>query len=307
MEGFGLVKRVFTLSLVLSLMCTQAAFAASAGIWRRWELSPERFSGSSYVPDDKEPVKFDGNVGWTDGLYGKSLCFDGGSSLVLYSGASSGLDLPKDSITVEAWAKTDSWQSWQGIVNFIQDNGTYERGFFLGFINYEIYAGIATKGDSAREPYLEYVRVHTAYELGRWYHIAFSYDGSAMRLYVDGALVDESKALSGPIAYPEKASLVLGSYIDDDEKQPLKGAIREVRIYAGTLTADEIRASKPGAVEPARAVSKGGARVIVVLTGGRTLTGFLTQIIGSVLVVVPEEGGAPLNVPFSDIVAILPL
>lgn len=302
-----MMKRIVVLASILLLMCTQTAFTASAGVWRSWELTPEHFSKSSYNPDGKGPVKFDGTIGWTEGPYGSSLSFDGDSFLVLYSGASSGLDLPKDAITVEAWARTDSWQSWQGIANFVQDNGTYERGFFLGFMNYEIYAGIATKSDTGKDPYLEYVRAHTAYELSRWYHIAFSYDGASMKLYVDGELVDESSAVSGPIAYPENASLVLGSYLDDDEKQPLKGAIREVRIYPSALAADEIKASIPGLIETGEASFEGIVRVIIVLSDGRTVTGLITQVLGSDLMIILEEGAAPKRVPFSDIVAILPL
>ncbi|HOY88844.1 MAG TPA: hypothetical protein PKZ09_03570, partial [Bacillota bacterium] len=69
----------------------------------------------------------------------------------------------------------------------------------------------------------------------------------------------------------------------------------------------EIKASMPGQIETGEASFEGVVRVIIVLSDGRTMTGLITQVLGSDLMIILEEGAAPKRVPFSDIVAILPL
>ena len=41
--------------------------------------------------------------------------------------------LPKEAISVTAWARVDKPIEWGGILGAIQDNGSFERGWLLGY------------------------------------------------------------------------------------------------------------------------------------------------------------------------------
>jgi hypothetical protein len=71
-----------------------------------------------------------------------------------------------------------------------------------------------------------------------WSHLAATYDGSTLRLYVNGAQV-ASKSVTGLISISTDA-LTFGS--DPFYGQYLSGAIDDIRIYNRPLTAVEIQA-----------------------------------------------------------------
>lgn len=80
---------------------------------------------------------------------------------------------------------------------------------------------------------------------GRWVHLAGTFDGQTMRLYVDGKLAGTMERL-GP-AKPNDHYLVIGSY---EVKHPafFAGLVDEVRLYDRALSAEEVaaRAKRPG-------------------------------------------------------------
>jgi predicted phosphodiesterase len=148
--------------------------------------------------------------------------------------------LPKEALTLTAWVRIDAGREWGGIVGCMQGKADAERGFVLGYRNENFYFGLATK-KAGRATYLNGNR--TAYVNGRWYHVAATYDGRAMRLYVNGERdADASTQQSGPILYAPAAPFVIGRYQDDDRDYPLDGAIKEVRVYRRALKDEEIAA-----------------------------------------------------------------
>jgi hypothetical protein len=75
--------------------------------------------------------------------------------------------------------------------------------------------------------------------LGRWYHLAGTFDGQAVRLYVDGVLEGETP-LSTPISYGAHP-LVLGASGDPADPRAIRGSLDEVTIYGRALTDEEVR------------------------------------------------------------------
>ncbi len=146
-------------------------------------------------------------------------------------------NLPKRSMTVEAWARVDQAMTWGGLVGAIQDNGSYERGWLLGFRDSRFCFAVAS---DKKTPKLTYLTEPTDRKLGQWRHIAGVYDGQVMSLYVDGQLVASSKDQQGDILYPPNAVFEIGAYHDDNEYYRLKGAIHEIRLFNRALAADEI-------------------------------------------------------------------
>ena len=214
--------------------------------------------------------------------------------------------MPTKELTIQAWAKIETRASWTGILNYVQDNGSYERGFFLGVVDGRIGGYIATVRDGG-SPRYDWISWDNYFELGRWYHIAFTYDGANMKLYIDGTLVRKSTQAYGDIAYPEQSTFAIGAFMDDNELEHIKGAIREVRLYSRALSADEIKASVPGQIEASPAAgAQGTAGVIVVLKDGTTLSGILVKVEGEEIILSQGTAGQA-RIKFDIILAVLPL
>ncbi len=74
---------------------------------------------------------------------------------------------------------------------------------------------------------------------GRWHHVAATYDGSNVRLYIDG-LQDTSSAYNGGVLQYGSASWALGVW--QNTLEDYLGFIDEVKIYPYARTADQVKA-----------------------------------------------------------------
>jgi outer membrane protein assembly factor BamB len=164
--------------------------------------------------------------------------------------------MPRRTISVEAWVRVDEPQTWGGIVGAIQDNGDFERGWLLGYRDSKFSFALAGADGNGR---LTYLTAKVDFEVRSWSHVAATYDGSTMFLYVDGKPVGESKQQAGDIHYPPQAFYEIGSYHDKDEHHRLRGAIHEVAVYDDVLSPQEIaerHASKASSFpEPVETIS----------------------------------------------------
>jgi len=74
---------------------------------------------------------------------------------------------------------------------------------------------------------------------GAWQHLAYSYDGTSTKAYVDGVLVQQdSVTSSGPILYPASTYsagqggwFTIGAYHDANEYYSFPGAVDELKIW----------------------------------------------------------------------------
>lgn len=81
----------------------------------------------------------------------------------------------------------------------------------------------------------------TKLEAGREYRFAFVYDGTEMRLYLNGQL-EAATACTGEIDLGP-GNLTLGSYFGTS--QPFAGELQEVQVYNRALRAEELQAEAP--------------------------------------------------------------
>jgi len=287
-----LVALAITLLVVVGASGTCAA--SLQGLWMQWVLDPAHVSADTLSALHGLPGKTAGPVAWIDGPDGKWYRMDGsGNHFVVYSGAKDGLALPSTSITVEAWAMVEQSTNWAGFASFIQDNGSYERGWILGCLDGRFMFGLASLGDrKVTDPYpsyLTYMKAEGPFETGKWYHVVGVYDGTVMRLYVDSQLAAESKDQHGVICYPDQGVLAIGAYADDDERHNLSGAVREVRIYSRALTASEVASSILEPVVPLGADASQGIPVRLLMLDGSTIEGFLIGAYGMDLLVAKDS------------------
>jgi uncharacterized repeat protein (TIGR03803 family) len=162
------------------------------------------------------------------GKFGGALDFDGTNDWVTIRDAAA-LDI-RNAITIEAWVNPRTLSGWNTIVLKESDDG----------LAYALYAndslpqsaGYVNVGGADRS-----VTSLQPLQVDAWTHVAMTYNGSLMRLYIGGFEV-KRRSLTGRILSTDGAlriggNSVWGEYFD--------GLIDEVRIYNRALSMTEIR------------------------------------------------------------------
>jgi hypothetical protein len=125
-------------------------------------------------------------------------------------------------------------------VNRVQGGGV-ETGYRLGLLDgrpcFEVPQTAWSHHLAAPEPLA----------LGRWVHLAGTFDSRTMRLFVDGV---EVAALDrpGPI-HRSHFDLVIGGF-EPGSRAHFQGRLDEVRLFARALSAEEIRAAFDARMAP---------------------------------------------------------
>jgi len=139
--------------------------------------------------------------------------------------------LTPDHFTIAAWVRADSGEDHRVIASTLWDSDP--RGIQLSWSYGQ--AGIAV-GDGARK-----ATAYASAETGPWVHVAATFDGAALALYLNGELrarepvPDEFTALARP-----DSGLVIGAY-GNPAFYPFAGDLDELRLYDEALTEAQIR------------------------------------------------------------------
>ena len=192
-------------------------------------------AGEGATAEDVTGNEHDGTIegaSWFDnGKYGKALSFDGENDCVTIADAE---DLRiTEELTVEAWVKPSSPVSDDPV---IYKDTWGETGHAVGIGIYNSGKPEAFIGEGEGE--FESVVASKAIEANVWSHLAFTYDGAHMRLYVDGELVASKAQSEGP-PWGE-GDLMIGC--NPNYPEHFEGLIDEVRIYNRALGAGEVAA-----------------------------------------------------------------
>ncbi len=167
----------------------------------------------------------------------EAVSLDGASQSALVAVDHAEADLPGRALTVEAWVRVTRTEPWGGILGAVVDNGGDESGWILGYNDDRFSFGLAG-ADGGKG--ITYLKASKPFLTDRWYHVAGTYDGQTLKIYVDGELSAISRDESGDILYPTRAFVEIGAYHDTDEYDRFAGLIHEVRLYDQALLADRI-------------------------------------------------------------------
>lgn len=170
----------------------------------------------------------------------EALELDGLSNSILITDDLQTAKLPTEAIAAEAWVRIDTPVRWGGIVGAMQDNGSFERGWVLGYQDSKFSFGVAAKDGPDK---LNYLTSKSSFQPQLWYHVVGTYDGKTQKLFVNGKLEASSISQQGPIHYPESAFFEIGAYHDKNENVRMTGMLHEVAVYGRTLSEAEIQAS----------------------------------------------------------------
>jgi hypothetical protein len=181
---------------------------------------------------------------------GNALSFDGSNDYVSIPDSDI-LDL-KTQATLSAWINTKSLTTPHGIVG---------RWNYAGGPPYKDSILIEARGDVSRkfrfciatsdqDSGVTVLASNQQFNANTWYHIAGTYDGVTMKLYINGQL-DNSASKTGNI-YANNSNWYIGAF-NYGNVAYFNGLIDDVRIYNTAMSAEEILAImllKPTGSEP---------------------------------------------------------
>jgi hypothetical protein len=170
----------------------------------------------------------------TAGKSGRALSFNGTSNLVTVADNAK-LDLTRG-MTLEAWVRPSNATGSRSVIFKEQSSGPV----------YGMYANTSTNRPAG---YVsvggeQNIRSTTQLPVNVWHHLAVTYDGVALRLYVDGGQV-AYRALAGSIAVSTGALRIGGNNVWG---QRFAGLIDEVRVYNRALTSTQLKADMAKAI-----------------------------------------------------------
>ncbi len=191
--------------------------------------------GYGNIANDYSPQNNNGNIlgssapSWTnDGKFGKALSFDGGDYIRVPNSTS--LQLVNE-ISVSVWIKLSNLAD-AGIVSksgLNNSNGDYALATGCGSANNnQITFGI--NGECG-------LTSQTTITTGEWYHLVGTYDGTALRLYVNGDL-DQTLAETDSIN-TNSTDLIVGGYYSSSYLT--QGTIDDLRIYPFALSESQVK------------------------------------------------------------------
>ncbi|MBD3884859.1 LamG domain-containing protein [Phormidium tenue FACHB-886] len=185
------------------------------------------------------------NATRSDGIYGKAVELRGSNNSHISIPGSVSLNNLNAQITVTAWVFPNvAPEGFKVIVSRQVGTLLHPDQFYLGFgpengnMHYKWHLGTDDNGTS-----LEGDIYRGTPDNNRWIHLAGIYDGSTMRLYVDGTEIG-SRTLTGNIRV-DNNPVTIGGEENGSAPQVVdgefEGLIDEVRIYNRALDASEIR------------------------------------------------------------------
>jgi len=219
-------------SLVLGAGIHAAQGAPPIGFWKLDE-------GSGYTAFDSSGKNHNAmllntaHTSWTNGKVGKAINFDGTNDQV-YVADNSTLDIGTGSWSISAWIKTTS-STRQVIVN---------KGLGTGQYSYSLETGAGSDG---KPDFYLYNTSDTTYMLANgtiavndnnWHHLSGTYDGTTIKLYIDGVLNVSSTTKTGTQVTNSTSPFQIG--VRNVTGIPFNGIIDHVKVYNYARSAEQI-------------------------------------------------------------------
>ncbi len=178
------------------------------------------------------------SVASTSGVLGNARAFDGTNDYLACTDANCGgttkLDIGTGSWSVSAWVNTTKIPA-QHVINKGSAAGQFTYQLFLANGGSPAF-GLSNTGDTNFTEASASARVND----GFWHHLAGTYDGTTIKIYIDGVLQTSSTTTSGTKRTDSTSDLQIGARTDATVAY-FKGFIDEPFVYAGALTADQVR------------------------------------------------------------------
>ncbi|MDP8288374.1 MAG: LamG domain-containing protein, partial [Candidatus Electryonea clarkiae] len=162
------------------------------------------------------------------------LDFDGSNDYV----DCGNISLSGSAITMECWVNVDAFQSSPPYISQLIGTESESNSAFLRLGDADISAGNKIEFVLNLGGVIQQLTSVSTLDIDRWYHIAGTYDGSTMIIYINGEL-DASDNQSGSVV--SNSTFSIGAQYDgSNDGRHLDGSLDEVRVWSTARTATEI-------------------------------------------------------------------
>jgi len=158
--------------------------------------------------------------------------------IVLAKGSAAAAIMPDSAISMSAWTysmtETSHWENYFGNVS---DYGNSDTGFAIGNKANKHTLFYRMNGSGV----VKFIQSPDTINQVTWEHVTGTYDGSTVKLYVDGVLV-ASAPETGTIAQSTSSSdnsLEIGGMTDGNESYDYDGMLHDVGMWDKALTAEQ--------------------------------------------------------------------
>ena len=229
----GRPKSKFLSAFLLTVVLLPSTTSAAVGLVAEYSFNEGVGTTVSDASGNSNHGIVSGASWSTLGKYGGALSFDGVNDWVTINDSAS-LDLT-NGMTLEAWVQPTTFANWKSVI-LKERPGDFVYAFYTNANRPSVWIQTSSSTGSEGASQLP---------LNSWSHLAATYDGSALRLYVNGVQVS-SQAATGNIIASADPLRIGGNSIWSSEF--FNGLIDEVRIYNRALTQAEIQTDMNTAV-----------------------------------------------------------
>jgi chitodextrinase len=235
----GLLLFSAVVGIILALSPSAHVHASSTGLVASYSFN----EGVGTTVTDSSGNGNNGTISgatWTTaGKYGSALSFNGTSSRVVINDSAS-LHL-SSGMTLEAWVSpTTAPTTWQDVIYKQNDIYFLEAGSSISKNPPAVGATFSSHGD-------QFMAGLSSLPAKTWTHLAATYDGATLLLYVNGVQV-ASRSMSDTLTSSTNALQIGG---DAAFGQYFNGIIDEVRIYNRALAPAEIQSDMAAPISQA--------------------------------------------------------
>ena len=191
--------------------------------------------GFFYVNDEDQSDKVQANLEKVILANDKN----GNKSAYEFNGDTSAIEIPHESrfnptttVTLAAWVNTRSQKSAVILRKGAEVNGPTLSPYELGIsANHKVIFSLNLDGNWNQ------LRSND-YTVGDWFHVAGTYDGTNMKLYINGSLVN-SKQINGTIGTANMSPLLIGTRLKM-ASSTWDGTLADIRFYDKALGSIDI-------------------------------------------------------------------
>ena len=235
---------LFVIVGVCSLMIA-VTFVASGGA----EIDTAHVVGAWLLDENEGDVAIDasggGNDGrllkgakWDEGKFGSALLFDGVDDTVLIPSSAGDKLNPDTQITIAAWIQRRDAQESPGYMIVGRMDTAQSRTYYLAFWQNRFQMEVSHDGTVGNRTVMESIEEIIDME---WHHLAGTYDGEEMLIYVDGVPAGRAPPfIAGKGGIHQNDSDVYIGYDKVDGGLYFDGLIDEVIILDIVLTEKDI-------------------------------------------------------------------
>jgi hypothetical protein len=166
-------------------------------------------------------------ISWTGGVFNGALSFDGQTTVAVSNSPSLN---PFSGITISAWVDANDWGSGRYTPRILEKGDSDNQ--------YALFSTSSGQLEFLLPGVSNGVLVTTAPSPRSWHHVAGTFNGSSMVLYIDGQIAAQQLA-SGVLAITSDG-LAIGNNPSGIASEGFSGALDDVRIYGQALSAAEI-------------------------------------------------------------------